>query len=353
MRRFRGWKIRLISAGNTLATGIVLLLFAAFLLPGTGYSDDLKNCMMDAMESSEFDDMTVAQLRLKCEQDIESGRFFLTQKDETELAVVKERMRQDREHVLQPFTLMAHKPNYILLGAYNNSGYDSTVHQEQFGDPDLSFDDTEAQFQLSIKFPLLVNLFNDTMDIYGAYTNRSFWQVYNSDESAPFRETNHEPELWVQFHPGWELFGFKNTWNSFGIVHQSNGRGGVLSRSWNRVYAWLTVERGSFAMSFKPWYRIPEDDVDDDNPDITDYLGHYELSATYTLEDHVFSLMSRNNLESGFDKGAVELSWSFPLWDYKYLKGYVQYFNGFGESLIDYDHRVNRIGIGFSLSDWL
>jgi phospholipase A1 len=159
--------------------------------------------------------------------------------------------------------------------------------------------------------------------------------------------------MWAQFHPNWEIFGLRNTWNSFGIVHQSNGRGGVLSRSWNRVYAWITFERGDFAMSIKPWYRIPEDDEDDDNPDITDYLGHYELSATYTTHDHVFSVMSRNNLESGFEKGAIELSWSFPLWDYPYLKGYVQYFNGFGESLIDYNHRVNRIGIGFSLTDWL
>jgi phospholipase A1 len=63
--------------------------------------------------------------------------------------------------------------------------------------------------------------------------------------------------------------------------------------------------------------------------------------------------MSRNNLESGFDKGAVELSWSFPLWDYPFLKGYVQYFYGYGESLIDYNNRVNKIGLGISLSDWL
>lgn len=355
MKRSMSLKIRLMTAGKNLVTTTVLflLLFAGFFHPATAYSDDLKDCMMKAMESTNFDDMTVARLRLKCQQDIKSGAFVHTQEDGTEPAVVKERIRQDKEHVLQPFTLMAHKPNYVLLGAYNYSGYDATLYQEQFDDPDLDFEDTEAQFQLSVKFPLLVNLFDDTMDIYAAYTNRSFWQVYYSDESSPFRETNHEPEIWAQFHPDWELWGFKNTWNSFGVVHQSNGRGGILSRSWNRVYAWMTVERGNFAMSFKPWYRIPEDDVDDDNPDITDYLGHYELSATYKWQDHVFSVMSRNNLESGFDKGAVELSWSFPLWDYQYLKGYVQYFNGFGESLIDYDRRVNRIGIGFSLTDWL
>ncbi len=340
------------TAGKKVILWVPLLL-AGFLLPVPSHGGDLKNCMMQAMESSDFDDMTIAQLRLKCEKEIEEGNAFTAKGEVSDMPVVKERMHQDREHVLQPFTLMAHKPNYILLAAYNNSGYDSTLYQEEFSDPEYENKDIEAQFQLSIKFPLLVNLFDDTMDIYGAYTNRSFWQVYNSEQSAPFRETNHEPEIWVQFHPGWELFGFRNTWNSFGVVHQSNGRGGILSRSWNRVYAWLTVERGNFAMSFKPWYRIPESDSDDDNPDITDYLGHYELSATYKWRDNVFSAMSRNNLESGFEKGAVELSWSFPLWNYPYLRGYVQYFNGFGESLIDYDHRVNRIGIGFSLTDWL
>ena len=63
--------------------------------------------------------------------------------------------------------------------------------------------------------------------------------------------------------------------------------------------------------------------------------------------------MSRNNLESGFSKGAVELSWSFPLWNYPYFKGYVQYFTGYGESLIDYNNYVNTIGVGVAISDWL
>ena len=270
--------------------------------------------------------------------------------DKTKVAVVEDRIRQDRRHVLQPFTLMAHKPNYLLFAAYNSNGFDSTLWQEF--DPDREWKDTEAQFQISMKFPLLVNLMNDTFDIYAAYTNRSFWQIYDSD-SAPFRETNQEPEIWVQFHPNWELWGFKNTWNSFGANHQSNGRAGDLSRSWNRLFAWFTVEKGNLGMSFKPWYRIPESDSDDDNPDITDYLGHYELTATYGWRNNVFSVMSRNNLESGFSKGAVELSWSFPLWDWPYLKGYVNYFTGYGRSLIDYDSYSNVIGVGISLTDWL
>lgn len=213
--------------------------------------------------------------------------------------------------------------------------------------------DVEAKFQLSIKIPLLVGLFEDRADIFGAYTNRSFWQVYNTENSSPFRETNHEPELWIQSRHDWKLWGFNNRINTLGFVHQSNGRGGVLSRSWNRVYASFLFERNNLAIGIKPWYRIPESDEDDNNSDITDYLGHGELRAAYKWRKHTFSTMLRNQLESGFDRGAVELAWSFPLGGYPYIKGYVQYFYGYGESLIDYDQRSNSIGAGLLVTDWL
>lgn len=327
---------------------IVIMTAGLLVLPGTSIADDLKTCMTEMFDQAN-DAITKGELRLECEKQIKAGTYPEDNKQPPDLSL---RLKEDTENVLRPFTLMAHKPNYLLIAAHNTSGYNSEAYQEQFDEPSLEADDTEAQFQLSVKFPLAVNLFG-VADFYAAYTNRSFWQVYNSDISAPFRETNHEPEGWLQFTPGWEFWGFKNSANLFGIVHQSNGRGGVLSRSWNRLYANFIIERGNFALSFKPWYRLPEDEEDDDNPDITDYLGHYEVRGAYKWKEHVFSIMSRNNLESGFENGAVELSWSFPIWHYPYLKGYVQYFSGYGESLIDYDHYVNRIGIGVALTDWL
>ncbi len=64
--------------------------------------------------------------------------------------------------------------------------------------------------------------------------------------------------------------------------------------------------------------------------------------------------MARNaGLESGFDRGALQASWSFPLFDYPYLKGYVRYFNGYGESLIDYNNKSQTLGVGISITDWL
>ena len=327
---------------------LVIVVMMGFITPGLSLASDLTTCMSERMEQAS-DSTTVGELRAQCktQMDEESPAEQIIETPPT-----SKRLKVDRENALQPFTLMSHRPVYFLAGAYNSDGYSSRYFQEQYDDPSIEFKDIEAQFQVSLKVPLGLDVFN-AFDIYAAYTNRSFWQIYSSDMSAPFRETNHEPEAWLQFTPGWEILGFKNIANAVGIAHQSNGRAGVLSRSWNRIYANFVFAKGNFALGFKPWIRLSEDAEDDDNPDITDYLGHYELRVGYKWNDHVFSAMSRNNLESGFDRGAVELGWSFPLGNYPYLKGYIQYFRGYGESLIDYNQRVNRIGIGIALTDFL
>ena len=115
----------------------------------------------------------------------------------------------------------------------------------------------------------------------------------------------------------------------------------------------MLFERGNWALAVKPWLWVSPDKASSDNPDIDDYMGHGELRLVYGNNGHVFSAMMRNQLESGFDRGAAELSWSFPVFSYPYLKGYIQYFHGYGESLIDYNHKVNRLGIGISVTDWL
>lgn len=314
----------------------------------TVMADDLSDCI-SSMVGPKNDALTVGELRLLCQKMIHEGSFNGGSK---EVAVTSERFRQDSEHVLEPYTLMSHKPNYILLGAYNSHHYNPDLFRAQYSNDSIELDDTEAQFQISVKTPLLLSVF-DTFDLYAAYTNRSFWQYYNSSISSPFRETNHEPEVWAQFYSDRQILGLNNSANMLGIVHQSNGQGGTLSRSWNRVYASFIFDRGNFALAFKPWYRLPESSSDDDNPDITDYLGHAEFYAAYKHKSHVFSAMLRNNIESEFERGAVQLSWSFPLWEYPYLKGYIQYFSGYGESMIDYNQYVNRIGVGFILTDRL
>ena len=238
-----------------------------------------------------------------------------------------------------------------LIYSYNTKDPATEVFEEQFPNEDIDFDHGEIKFQISTKFLVTEDLFGDNGDVYVAYTNRSFWQANNDNISSPFRDYNHEPEAWIAFENDYELWGFKNSLISAGFVHQSNGRGGVLSRSWNRIYANFIVEKDNFVFSFKPWYRIKEDDDDDDNPDIEKYLGHFEFQGVYQHKDHTFGLMFRNNLRTGTNRGAAQLDWTFPL--HKNFKGYLQWFNGYGESLIDYDNNVNAIGLGIKFTDWL
>ncbi len=309
---------------------------------------------MHRLLDSGADALTLGEIRAQCSKPESEKTGSATVVDPgTNTTSVTRRLMADREAAARPFSILAHKPNYVLVGAYNAEGWDSNLYQQTENEPDYENKDVEAQFQISLKVPLAIDLFGDRMDIYAAYTNRSFWQVYNREYSEPFRETNHEPELWVQFRNDWQIFGLTNAVNSVGFVHQSNGQAGLQSRSWNRLYANFIFEKDDYVLSFKPWLWISKDKSTSDSPDITDFLGHGEFRAAWHRNRHVVSMMLRNQLESGFKDGAVELGWSFPVFNYPYLKGYVQYFYGYGESLIDYDNKVNRIGIGISITDWI
>ena len=326
-----------------LLWGICDISFAATL-------DTAKQeCLMEEIQKA-GNDVTIGELKARCKD----KETIVAEKsgEGGKKSVVRTRLFTDDENVLRPWTLMAHRQNYLLLASYN-SDPNNEPYREATGDPNLELDDVESQFQISVKFPLAVDLFNKKTDIFAAFTMRAFWQVYNSDISAPFRETNYEPEVWVQFRPDWSFWGFRNSANWIGFNHQSNGRTEPLSRSWNRIFANFIFERDNLVFGVKPWIRIAEDEDDDDNPDITDYLGHFQTLFAYKWKEHTLGLMLRNNLESGFSKGAVEATWSFPLWKYKYLKGYVRGFTGYGQSLVDYNVYQNSIGIGLALTDWL
>lgn len=190
---------------------------------------------------------------------------------------------------------------------------------------------------------------HDNLDLWFGYTITSFWQAYNGTISSPFRETNYEPEAMLVLRTNYELAGFRGRFINLGMAHQSNGRGETLSRSWNRVYAQFGFERDNLAVMIRPWVRIPERNRSDDNPDIEDYLGHGDVLAVYRKGRNAYSLLLRNNLKSSDNRGALKLNWSFPL--YGRLKGYVQYFNGYGESLVDYNHKQQSLGFGVSLTE--
>lgn len=269
----------------------------------------------------------------------------VSEESQDSVSALDRRIAIEQKTRFQSFVLTPHKPNYILPVTYNDSPNNAPVNVVTEGE----LDKHEVKFQFSIKFPIAENLFGEHGSLQFAYTNLSFWQAYNRDISSPFRETVHEPEIFLIFPNDWELLGMKNRLIQLGIVHQSNGQSDPLSRSWNRVYIDFIFQYQDYYLSIRPWYRLG-DTGNDDNPDIEDYMGHGEIRAAYAGGKHIISLMVRNNFQSP-NYGAIELNWSFPM--SRRAKWFVQYFNGYGESLIDYNAKSNRLGIGVAFTDWL
>ena len=303
-------------------------------------------CMQEQIQDGD-PTMTLGEIRALClkQNDITVERGY---------SAARQRLAMEDRTEWNPFVITPHRLNYILPYSHV-SGLNEEPYEDFFAGEDLKSE--EAKLQISLKVPLYNRdlLFSNDA-IYFAFTLKALWQVYNQNISAPFRETNYRPELFymVPLFKDWQ---YADTALAVGFEHESNGRGQLLSRSWDRVFLDFYYAKANYLISFRPWYRIPEKDKKepgspkgDDNPDIHQYMGYFELMGTWEQHDYEFSLMLRNNLSSP-NRGAVRMDASFPIWGK--LRGLLQYFNGYGESLIDYDTSIERFGIGILFTDIL
>lgn len=217
-------------------------------------------------------------------------------------------------------------------------------------------DALEAKYQLSFKSDIGtidgLDLWGlKTVRFWGAYTQQSNWQVFNARNSSPFRETNYEPELIAAFSTGnatgWKLL-------NLGMLHQSNGRSQPESRSWNRLYAQGGWEWGNTSILARGWWRVPENALKDDNPDIVHYLGRGDVVLRWEPESRAqaVSLLMRNNLNMNQNLGFMQLDWSLPVAIGHAARVHAQMTSGYGESLIDYNHRQTTFGLGVSFREW-
>lgn len=306
-----------------------------------------EQCILNMSESAS-NLLSIAQLRNYCSADFRGEDVF--DADNTPL---QRRIALEQFSMNNPFSLLPHRPNHLMPLTYTH------YPNSDYIDPgEGTLQSIEVQFQLSLKVVLINGIYRDYGNLAFAYTAQSFWQAYNLELSSPFRDTNHEPELILTLGSGLELGPLRNVGNALSFNHQSNGRGGEDSRSWNRIIFQTLWESGPVVMALRPWYRIPApepsypgDPIGDDNPDIQHYLGHFDLNVAYAAGEQRYALMLRNNLEFDDNKGAAELSWSFPI--NNRVRGRLNYFEGYGESLIDYDSYSRSIGLGIELSGWL
>ncbi len=287
------------------------------------------------------------------------GDIFRPAPDDSALAnagrgsLLDSRWELAEDSKLGPFQLRAYKPVYLLPAFWTsdkNQMPQSPNPANSVTNPQV-LDSTELKFQISFKTKIAENLFGDNGDIWAGYTQSSRWQAYNAENSRPFRETNYEPEVMMVFRNGYSIGGWRGRMTGISLNHQSNGRPDPLSRSWNRVMLNIGLDRENWALVLRPWYRIPESRSDDNNPDIEDYMGRGDATLIWNRNGHEIALMARHSLRTGDrSHGALQLDYGFPISNL--LRGHIQVFDGYGESMIDYNHKATYVGVGVSLLEW-
>ena len=155
-------------------------------------TDVFNECVLELMENS-ASDVTVGEIRETCKAAEEPAPVEPLAIPEVPKSAIDRRLAIEGATEIVPFVLTPHKPNYIIY-TYNFKDYQEPRTDQSSADQG-SNKNSEVDFQVSLKFPVWRNMFNTKTHLFAAYTNRSFWQVFDHDDSSPFRETDHEPEL--------------------------------------------------------------------------------------------------------------------------------------------------------------
>lgn len=262
-----------------------------------------------------------------------------------------ERWELDSTSRRSTFLISTYKPVYFTAGRKSsNPNQQPTSENPLYTLPFVvPYNKYECKFQLSFKSKLIQGLIKGNGDLWVGYTQKAHWQIYNAELSRPFRELNYEPEIILNFATNFSLLGFNTRMLSVIFNHQSNGRIIPLSRSWNRVILQAAFERKNWQLYLRPWIRLP--DEEDENPAITDYIGRGETVLIHNAGKHQLSMVATHSLRLGDkNRGSIQGNWVFPIWGN--FKGQLQVSEGYGETLIDYNHRQATIGLSVSLMEW-
>ncbi len=230
--------------------------------------------------------------------------------------------------------LSAHEPIYFVYG------------------PDAP----AAKFQFSFKYRLLnVTEGTDTrlpMTLQAGYTQRSLWDI--DAESSPFYDTSYMPEFFVEsLAPLHEEQPVRWLGYRVAFKHESNGRAGDVSRSLNTVYL-----RSGFVLGrMENWHLIVAPEIflyvgsRENNPDIADYRGYGQLRVAIGRYQNGPALTYTGHVGRGWERFTHQVDLTVPfktsLLDLEtYLL--VQYFNGYGESLLSYRDKFETVRAGIS-----
>lgn len=221
-----------------------------------------------------------------------------------------------------------YKDNYFIVGA--PVGYKATK------------ENSDVKFQISISQRLTRATLPWGTYLYLFYTQKCFWNVF--ENSMPMTDLNFNPGI------GWSkpLFARDRFIGKVTLIleHESNGRDGLQSRSWNKIsLATNIIIDPTLTVHGKVWIPIIDGGQ---NKDILDYCGIYQVGTSFTSINRRFGLSVLLTKRRGWNLNyntTVELSYRIFPRDNQFL--FMQYYNGYGEGLLAFKqfHSMLRVGI--------
>lgn len=243
----------------------------------------------------------------------------------TEPTVDADSLRRDFDN--QPYFGL-YKDNYFIFGP-------------SIG-PKPTKENTNVKFQISISQKLTRSTLPFGTYLYLFYTQKVFWNVL--ENSMPMTDLNFNPGVGIAK----PLF-VKNRFIGkvfFILEHESNGRDGDASRSWNKVSFGANIMIDpNLMVNGKVWIPIVDGGY---NRDILDYSGIYQIGMQYFNNNRRFTASVNLTKRRGWNLNyntTIELAYRIMKRDNQYL--FLQYYNGYGEGLLEYNkfHSQLRIGI--------
>lgn len=250
---------------------------------------------------------------------------------------------------------------YLRSLAYSAS--EITPHKGIFGTIRLD-DEDNMKYQIKIQGGFKYSI-HDDWGLKFAYSMTGLWDIQN--ESGPFRDINHNPEVFVEGRWNWAQslnnniqctqIGYEHISN--GVDNNSIGPNGESDRSRSvhnlNIQPYFKFDNG-IVFSPKIWWNF----IEEENEDISDFYGNMDLRFSYTTNSDLMILGKiRGNIKEG--KGRLLLNASYPtkkickMFSMKFCEDfnsfiYTEYFDGYGESLLTYNQRTSSFRIGFMLS---
>ena len=196
---------------------------------------------------------------------------------------------------------------------------------------------SDVKFQLSIAQRLTKSKLPFDTYLFIQYTQKAFWNVFQ--ESLPMKDLNFNPgiglgHLIVYHNKGYLM-----------LEHESNGKDSTASRSWNKVtFAVAITLSPNWEAQFKTWIPIVDGE---NNKDLLKYNGIFQVAANYRTDNRRFNcgvILTKRKTWTSFNT-QVELSYKFNNNENQYF--FLQYYNGYGENLLEYNKFKSMIRIGF------